>query len=209
MICRKQAFVPTQHLRAVVPQVSRRPPGEDTACPKMVTVLFKQRVTSLLLPNPCQNSSAPTRGELGKNEYWTRSESALATLIIHSNFDKSARNQTKKKFKELFPIEWNCYLTTNNFRAQICFPMTKRNRNHRFFFLCQHICARNENLGEIINGSDLHVYRWEVILSNHSNLEGGNFKRFWKTAKFVIPTRLSLWAKFERRHFRREDVFDI
>lgn len=54
----------------------------------------------------------------------------------------------------------------------------KGNRKHRFFFLCQHICARNENLGEIINGSDLHVYRWEVLLSNHSNLEGANLKRF-------------------------------
>ena len=45
--------------------------------------------TLFLLPDSCQHSAAPTRGELGKNEDRGWSETIHSALIIHAHFHES------------------------------------------------------------------------------------------------------------------------
>ena len=63
--------------------------------------------TLFLLPDSCQHSAAPTRGELGENEDRGWSETIHSALIIHANFHKS----TEKggiEYRKRYQLSWFC-----------------------------------------------------------------------------------------------------
>ena len=73
---------------------------------------------SFLLPDSCQDSATPSRGELGKNKYWAWPVGVRSTSIIHVHLDKSARKKTKDgKSSRVKGIE-------------ISFPFISRMRNY-------------------------------------------------------------------------------
>ena len=63
--------------------------------------------TLFLLPDSCQHSAAPTRGELGKNEDRGWSETIHSALIIHAHFHES----TEKggiEYRKRYQLSWFC-----------------------------------------------------------------------------------------------------
>ena len=65
--------------------------------------------TLFLLPDSCQHSAAPTRGELGKNEDRGRSETIHSALIIHAHFHES----TEKggiEYRKRYQLSWFCII---------------------------------------------------------------------------------------------------
>ena len=65
--------------------------------------------TLFLLPDSCQHSAAPTRGELGKNEDRGWSETIHSALIVHAHFHES----TEKggiEYRKRYQLSWFCII---------------------------------------------------------------------------------------------------
>ena len=62
-----------------------------------------------LLPDSCQHSAAPTRGELGKNEDRGWSETIHSALIIHAHFHEST-GRGGVEYRKRYQSSWFCII---------------------------------------------------------------------------------------------------
>ena len=65
--------------------------------------------TLFLLPDSCQHSAAPTRGELGKNEDRGWSETIHSALIIHAHFHES-KEKGGIEYRKRYQLSWFCII---------------------------------------------------------------------------------------------------
>ena len=65
--------------------------------------------TLFLLPDSCQHSAAPTRGELGKNEDRGWSETIHSALIIHAHFHEST-GKGGVEYRKRYQSSWFCII---------------------------------------------------------------------------------------------------
>ena len=63
----------------------------------------------LLLPDSCQHSAAPTRGELGENEDRGWSETIHSALIIHAHFHEST-GKGGIEYRKRYQSSWFCII---------------------------------------------------------------------------------------------------
>ena len=65
--------------------------------------------TLFLLPDSCQHSAAPTRGELGENEDRGWSETIHSALIIHAHFHEST-GKGGIEYRKRCQSSWFCII---------------------------------------------------------------------------------------------------